>query len=830
MLLPLALLLLAGASAWVGWEVIQFHYGKRAEQYDLSQLEVMEAASVIYDRSGREMAKIFIQNRNPVAFDKISPKMIEAVVAAEDNRFYKHKGVDWAGILRAAIANYRRGRITQGASTVTQQLARNSFDLRERTYERKLVEIFLARRIEEALSKDDIMRLYLNRVYFGSGFYGVESAARGYFGKSASDLDLAQCAMLAGLLKSPQALSPWNNLQAATDARNQVLHRMRSQGFITRDELRRELALPLSVARRTSPFKVSYAVDLIRQQAIAALGYDRAMNGGFHIKSTIDGPMQRAAENAVREEIAKIEERPGYQHETFKAFSERVKPIEDQINRGNMNLKMPTPKYIQAAVLALNSSTGAVLALVGGRDFKHSEYNRATQARRPIGTAFTPFVFAAAFEQGIFPGEVVEDACIDNRYVMVGGESGILGEWGVERPDNEYEGPMPMRMALAKGKNAAAVRVGFRTGLDAVKALASAAGIQSPLRNFSNAFLGSSEMTLEEVTLATTIFGTGGLRPEKPFIIEKISDADGHVVFENKPSRVPVIGPEAAYQTHAALEDSLRFGTASSASAHGLQDFPAAGKTGTAYNFTDTYFLGYNSSVTCGVWVGFDKPTRIFRGAFGKDLALPIWVRVMNTAATQFPAVKFLRPETLQEVEICRSSGLLATPKCHVQAFDPRTGMNVEIPTTYTELATQAQVPQIPCDVHGGGIRSFVRQYEEGEWPRAVDPVDVSRIRPIAINAPTLIGLTDVYGSVRPGMGNLTEDVPVARAVAVNDTPAVQPPLLLHSDSPPPPPSQQDLPDGSEDREVRRAEAAGPLDALLESPSIPVPTPEPIRF
>jgi penicillin-binding protein 1A len=838
-LLPLGLLLLGAASAWIGWELLSAHYGREAAKFDLAQMENMEAASIIYDREGKEMGKIFIQNRNPVTWEKISPLMVNAVIAAEDNKFYKHHGVDWFGILRAAITNYRKGKISQGASTVTQQLARNSFDMRERTYQRKLLEIFLAQRIEDSLSKQEIMRLYLNRVYFGSGFYGVEAAARGYFNKSAADLSAGECAMLAGLLKSPQALSPWNNFEAATQARAFVLKRMREEGFLTRDEYRRESELPLRVAKRTNPFKVSYAIDAIRQQAIAALGYDRAMNGGFHIHTTMDSAMQKAAEAAVKETLAKIESMPGYRHETFEAFRKEVHDIEEQINRGNMNVKMPQPKYLQAAVLALDSSSGGVLAMVGGRDFKHSEYNRATQARRPVGTAFAPFVFAAAYEKGIFPGELVEDACIDNRYVMVGGESGILGEWGVERPDNEYEGNIPLREALAKGKNAATVRAGMRVGLDAVKNVSVASGIESPLRQFSNTFLGSSELTLEELTLGYTIFGTGGLRPEKPFIINRIADADGHVVYKNTTRQIPAISREAAYQVHAGLEDALRKGTGAISATYGLGDFPAAGKTGTAYNFTDTYFFGYNSSVTCGVWVGFDKPTRIFRGAFGKDLALPIWTQIMNTAAKEFPAIKFVRPETLKEVEVCRASGLIATPRCTTEATER--GRTVEHASVYKEYATEAQMPKIPCDIHGTGIRTYTKEIAEGDWPRAEAAIDFSRIRPVAVNSPTLLGLTDVYGAVRVGGQNFDDQIPVARAVAVNsagDTGEnaphsvptdAQPPLALPQD--PVLPTEVGRP-GEDGLPVRRAEAADPTggSSALDAPAVTAPTPPPIRF
>ena len=294
----------------------------------------------------------------------------------------------------------------------------------------------------------------------------------------------------------------------------------------TRRMMAKVEGMPLAALEQGVPWNWhSFAEYLDRLDGNIAVR--RAMNGGFRIDTTLDAKLQRAAELSVRETLSGIESRPGYGHVTFEAFRKSVQPVEQELNRGNMLLKMPEPKYLQGAVIALENSTGGILAMVGGRDFKHSEYNRATMARRPAGTAFTPFVFAAAYEKGVFPGEVVDDACIDNRFVMVGGDSGILGEWGIEREENEYEGPIPAREALVKGKNAATVRLGMKTGLDQVKKIAAGAGITSPLRNYANAFLGSSEATLEELTLAYSIFPNGGLRPKQPHIIQKIENAEG---------------------------------------------------------------------------------------------------------------------------------------------------------------------------------------------------------------------------------------------------------------------------------------------------------------
>jgi penicillin-binding protein 1A len=827
------LVVLAFFGAGLTYEVVKLIYGGKAEKFDLSEMEKMEAASVVFDRKGEEIGKIFIQNRNPVPYEKISPLMVKAVIAAEDNDFYKHDGVDYRGIMRAAVSNWRKGHIAQGASTVTQQLARNSFDspdIKERTYKRKLTEIFLAQRIEKQFSKDKIMEMYLNRVYFGGGLYGVESAARGYFGKSAAELTAPQCAMLAGLLKSPVGLSPWNNIKGATDARNFVLKRMNDLGFISRDDYKLFSSDKLYVLRRTNPYKSSYAMDYIRQQAIASLGYERAMNGGFRITSTLDANLQKMSERALKDRLLQVEGVPGYPHETYTAYQNRVKTTLDAINAGNLSLKLPEPKYLQGAVLALDNATGGILSMVGGRDIHHSEYNRVLQARTPSGTAFTPFVFAAAYEKGIFPGEVLQDACFDNRFVMVGGETGILGEWGVERLDNDYEGSLTTRDVLARGKNAATVRLGLQVGVPAVSELAKKVGIRSPLNKFSNTFLGSSELTLEELTLAYTTFPDHGLRPKHPHIIQKIVDSTGSEIFRAKPDLVPAMSPAAAYQVHMGLVDALKTGTGAAAyTDYGLENFPAAGKTGTSYGFKNAFFIGYTNAVTCGVWVGFDAPKTIYRGAFGRDLAMPVWTRIMNASVKDFPVTEISKPDTLKEVKICKESGLLATSKCVYDGSEP--GHKAGEDATYIEYATAEQMPQIPCDIHGQGIRDYTKTYETDEnAKRAVSAIDLATIRPIAVSAPTLLGLNDVYNSVKPAAQRLDGDIPVQRAIPVDGVDpqaAAENAAAADPNAPIPVPSVAALP---AEPEVRRAEPAKPNDSPLDGQTIPVPVPAPINF
>jgi len=804
---------LLGGLALYGWLVSE--YSAKAEAFDLGKIEKMESASVILDRNGVQIGKIFIQNRLPIPYDQIPKDMVNAVVAEEDNRFFDHHGVDYFGVLRAAISNWHQGRVKQGASTVTQQLARNSFDLHERSYKRKLLEMFLARRIEQRLPKEKIMELYLNRVYFGGGLYGVEAAARGYFGKPARDLSVGECAMLAGLLKSPNALSPWNNPKGARKVRDFVLMRMREMRLISREEYEGAVEIGLSVRKRTNPNRVSYALDLVRQQAIAALGFERAMNEGVRIRTTYDARLLQAAERSLQARLQAVESQPGYAHLTYARYREINRKSEEAAQRGEP-LTLPAPPYLQGAVLAVDNVTGGILALAGGRDFLHSEYNRAVQGRRPPGTLFTPFVAAAAYAKGIFPGEPVDDACLDNHFVMIGGDNGILGEWGVERPDNEYEGPIPSSEAVSRGKNAAVVRLGFRTGLDDLGNLCKAAGIRSPLRDVANAYLGSSEMSLDELTLAYTSFPGKGTRPAKLYTITAITDPDGGILYENTPSRVPVMAPEAAWQVHALLQDALFKTCAQSVGAAGIAtNAPLAGKPGTAYDFTDTWFVGYDSAVTCGVWVGFDKPTRIYRGAFGKDLALPIWADVMNASLGSFSPAPIPMPSGLQKTDVCRASGLL-----------PSEGCSKERGMIAIEYATAAEIPRQECDVHGNGVRSYDKAIDEAGWPRAAAAVDLSRVRPVPVSAPTLLAQNDLYRSVNPSLKSTSGDdssVKVARAT----TPDGRDPLASGSTNVP---VAQPASPAAGEMEVRRAEPAGPMDLPTAPPVLVIPAPEPANF
>jgi 1A family penicillin-binding protein len=745
--IPVSIVALLGVGSTVFISSLIADLKAQATTFDLTKLEQMESASVILDRNGKIFGQIYVENRQTVPYEQLPPDLVNAVIAVEDAKFYQHHGYDLLGIVRATLKNLTAGHVRQGASTITQQLARNSFSLKERTYRRKLLEIFLAQRIEDQFGKQKIMELYLNRIYFGGGLYGAEAAARGYFAKSAREMSLAECATLAGLIKSPNRLSPWTDRANSREVRDYALDRMRDLGFISRERCAAARAEQIAIGSRQNAQGQTYAVDYIRQQVIAAVGWDRAMNEGFRIHTTIDVDLQKAAEDSVRAHLESVEQRPEYNHETYSTYAASFRKAKAN---GKMS-DQPAPEYLQGAVIGLDNASGDILVLVGGRDFEHNQYNRALQARRPAGTAMLPFVYAAAFEKGMYPGSLVEDSPLDNRAVMIGGTTGILGEWGPESADNRYEGAMTARQALTKSKNGATIRLGMDAGVDTVLQLCSAAGVRSPLRPYPATFLGSSEITLAELALAYTIFPNGGWRPNIPHILDRIEEKDGTLVWDGKQQTIRkiVTKPETAFEVHSCLVDALQSGTAKAAfTQFGLNKIPAAGKTGTAYDFTDALFAGYDSNFTCAVWAGFDKPQKIYRGAFGRELALPIWVDIMNAAAESYPPREIKQPANLKQIEICSRSGLLATDKCY-ETVSTATGDSVQRRTTYTEIATPSQAPTESCNVHGEPRARLAHEFGSDDLPRAALAVDLSQVTPIVIKSSTLLADKDPYNSLK---------------------------------------------------------------------------------
>jgi penicillin-binding protein 1A len=479
----------------------------------------------------------------------------------------------------------------------------------------------------------------------------------------------------------------------------------------------------------------------VYQQVLKIVGRDRATSEGLRIFTTIDSALQKKAEESLRTELNSVEQRPDYPHQTLAQFTqifeaEKKQPVDAEARR-------ITPEYLQGAVVMLNNKTGGILVMIGGRDFQHSELNRARQVQLPPGTAFKPLVYAAAFEKGMFPGTTVEDMVMDNTKVMIGGTTGILGEWGPERADNRFEGTISARTALVKSKNAATVRLGMATGIKEVLDLADNAGISSDLAAYPRTYLGGSEVVPMDLVLSYTMFANGGVRPANTYIIQRIEDKLGNVIFEEKPETVRVIKDTTAFEVNSCLEQVLEpEGTAERASGElGLKRYPLGGKTGTAYNFTDAWFLGYSSEVTCGVWIGLDqqrgKPrASIYRGAFGKDIALPVWAEIMKASFDTYKPEEIVQPKGIIRVEICRSSGGLATEKC----------LENGVRTTYQEICTEAQAPKDPCPVHTGVMVAPLVGKPAPEGVLRARVLEPQSLKSITLVGSTVLG-NDPYGS-----------------------------------------------------------------------------------
>ncbi len=746
----------------------------RAYEFNFAEINNLEHASIIYDRNREELGRIYVHNRDPIPLERIPLHMIQALVATEDARFFKHDGVDYMGIIRAALRNLKAGSAKQGASTITQQLARNAFELREKSLHRKLIEAFLARRIEQQFTKSEIMEMYLNRIYFGSGFYGINAAAKGYFGHEASALTVEEAATLTGLIKSPNALSPLNNIEASTKSRNYVFERMVAEKMLTRkeaDELRKR-PIQLTEKREERQKAFEYAYEQIRQQVVADIGFEKALKGGFHIYTTIDSKLQIAAHQALIKHLDRIEKHPSYDGQTRKQFEKILEDWKkDLASKADAEEgedveepDPPKPEYLQGAVLAVDNQTGAIRALVGGRDYEHSAYDRAILSRRKPGTAFTPLVYASAPREQFFPGTRVEDSPIDNKFVQIGGETGILGEWGVESLEISRKGWMPARAALIEGKNAATVRYGIEQGVDHVVDFAKQAGIsfKGEIQKYNSTFLGNSEASMPEMTLAYTMFPNKGRRPKETYLIETIRDADGdpvvneqgQVIYADRESGntppIKVMDEYLAYQIHSALSEVVESGTAEEArSKYGLGDFPAAGKTGTAYEFKDVWFIGYTDKITCSVWAGFDRAKKIYDGAFSNKTVLPAWVEVMNASAEIFPPKEVKPPADAKAIEVCKVCGDKAGEYCYKE--EKVDGQTQQIAQTYIEYINPRYDLTRVCSVHepGGYVNLKMLAPIRDAYIIEAEQSYGFRADPVYLQAPTVLG-EDPYDSLRP--------------------------------------------------------------------------------
>jgi len=664
-------LLVAFGAAWYIYPRYQEYQGI-ADSVNLDELQAIPAISEVFDTSGQRYSRLEGEVRYVVPFDKISPFFIKALEAREDSRFYEHSGVDFQGIARAALKNVRSGGVKEGASTLTQQLARNTFDLGDDRWKKKCVEALLAWRIEKNFTKNEIIEAYSNRIYYGVGMYGVETASRACFGKSASDLTLSEAAVLAGLIRSPNRLSPLEDSRKAIASRNEVLTRMLDLKLITPEEDAQARAEELPAAKRLPPvFQEDYAMDTVMRDLNILLPKEIVDRGGLKIYTTIDRRLQLIGQDAVEDRLAEIEKQAGWKHPTREATIAQPNAPE-----GNSS------PYVQGALVAIDNETGGIRAVIGGRNYKESPLNRAIMSKRQVGSTFKPFVYAAAFQRGLLPGTYVSDGPLSPE------EAQSVGNWSPENSDKDNDGLLPAAIGLIRSRNTMTVRVGEYATLPAVRDLALKAGL-SDTPNVHAIYLGAFEATLKELTGAYTTFPNNGIR-RQPYIIERIEDRKGATIYKASRAQLTAISPSVDFVMTELLQDVLRKGTATAATALGLT-IPAAGKTGTTDDYKDAWFVGFTSRLTCGVWVGFDRPQRIMDRGYGSALALPVWVDFMAEAAKwKYEAGPFPRPTDLQTVVLCRNSGQLAITACESAG------------TSYQAQLPPDLVPKLLCVEHGG--------------------------------------------------------------------------------------------------------------------------------
>jgi penicillin-binding protein 1A len=635
----------------------------------------MAQSTTIFDRSDRPVFTIYKEQRIETPLDEMSPNLIKAVISIEDQRFFDHSGVDAIRVAGAVVRNVRAGRRAEGGSTITQQLARQSFLTRGKTYRRKLKEVILAAYIESLYSKQDILQLYLNKVYFGDGLYGVEAAARGYLGKSAKVLTVDEAALLAGLIQSPSSYAPTVNLERAVARRNVVLQAMASTGAIDAETLEqaRRAEVNLKNALEIKETFGLYFKEQVRRELVDRFGWQRVYQGGLRVYTTIDPDLQRAAETMIEQGLEDIEKR-----RNFKYPRRRETPLK----AGSL------PDYLQGALVAMEPSTGRILAMVGGRDFNESRFNRATQARRQSGSAFKPFVYAAAIEAGQSPATLITHL---NDPIPT-----LQGDW---LPEDEHSdaGSMTLRAALRTSSNRAAVQLLTSVGIQNAVSYAEKLNVGTP-PSVPSLALGASDVTLMSLTAAYGAFANKGI-VRTPVLIRRVLDDEGHVLFEDSGLGRPAISESTAFLMSSMLSDVISAGTAYRARQIGFT-LPAAGKTGTTNDYHDAWFVGFTPKLVTGVWVGFDAPRTIVSNGYAGELAVPIWASFMKRATRGDKAEWLERPSNVTTANVCRVSGKLPNEGCQSVLVESNDGSIERRSMVYTEYFVRGSQPTDTCPLH----------------------------------------------------------------------------------------------------------------------------------
>jgi penicillin-binding protein 1A len=598
--------------------------------FDSVQEYQPSVSSKIYDRYNKMIGEIYIEKRTLAPYDKIPRHVVNAFVAAEDANFFRHRGVDYTAIARAAIKDLLGGSFAQGGSTITQQTVKNLFLTREKSISRKLKELILAYRMERKMSKEEILYLYMNQIYLGEGVYGVEAASRSYFGKGVDELGLAEGALLAGLPKAPTRYSPRTHPDLAKGRQRYVLRRMVEAELLTQADADTAYAAKVVLAPpSTFRSKAAYFLEQVRMVLAEKYGTDSLYRDGLRIYTTIDTRLQEAAHDALIEGIRAMEEKNKYEG-------------------------------LQGAVLSLDPHTGAVLAMVGGTDFAESQFNRALQARRQPGSAFKPIVYAAALSTGKTVVSMTDDSPIEFDRT----EEEL---WKPKNYDGTFLGSIPLIEALARSRNLATIRLLNDVGVDSALRTSKALGITSPIaRNLSIA-LGSSGVTPLEMCVAYATFANGGLRPA-PFFLREVRDAQGNVLERTAPTVERAIPPDTAYLMVRMMQEVILNGTGRAARKLGHN---LAGKTGTTNENTDAWFIGYSADLVAGVWIGFDTPRPLGDRQSAAAVALPIWIRFMGQVLPLFPNRNFPIPSGITFARVDPGTGKTLPPSLSGGALLP---------------------------------------------------------------------------------------------------------------------------------------------------------------
>jgi penicillin-binding protein 1A len=629
-ILMIALLVAGGAVLYSLWHIKQDVDAVAAR----FTLDPGPQSTLIFDSKDRLISSLHREHRIPVTLEEMSEPLVNAVLVTEDRRFYEHQGVDTRRIFGALVANFRRGRISQGASTITQQFVRGAFLDRSRTYSRKVREAWLAYRLESKFSKRAILQAYLNHVYLGDGYYGVQAASLGYFGKPASQISAPEAATLAALINRPSGYGLRRTPAKVRDRRDWVLRQMHHFGYLDQAAYGGALQTPVAVTlanadvrANVDPLAISrgpYFAAAVHEFLFEQFGVDKALTGGLRVYTTMDADVQKFAEESVVKRLAELEKN-----------------------------KKTSGTPLQAALVAIEPATGYVRAIVGGRDFSESPFNRATQAKRQPGSAFKPFVFAAALEAGFSPGTTID-----------GLDAYIASSSGAYLPGGEHEvESTTLRNALVTSSNRAAVHLMQRVGLGATIDLANRVGL-AELPRVPSLALGTGEVSLLNLTSAYTAFANGGIL-QSPIVIRRIEDASGRVLYRGESVGRRVVSESTAFLMASMLSDVMNHGTGYGARQAGFA-LPAGGKTGSTDDHADAWFVGFTPKLAAGVWVGYDQPQPIGRRAFASVVAVPAWARFMKEAMHHEKGEWIQRPAGITAIRRCTATGGLATEYCEL--------------------------------------------------------------------------------------------------------------------------------------------------------------------